>query len=130
MDSIKLTLHTGKIPLDRSNGFAYTLCQHDFRIILTYVFIYQHFFHWRVETGLKHDFIMYASFEGHDLWRLSIVLSTCHNWELLITYPHRPICFKKIRTTTIGVLLISNTVVPNPCSHSAAFDPQSFASLS
>ena len=35
-----------------------------------------------------------------------------------------------LRTTTITVFLISNTVVPNPYSHSATFNPQSFAPLS
>ena len=24
-----------------------------------------------------------------------------HNWELFITFPDRPLCFKKIRTTTL-----------------------------
>ena len=43
---------------------------------------------------------------------------------------HRPLCFKKIEATTTTVFLISNTVVPNPYSHSTAFDPQSFATLS
>ena len=51
-----------------------------------------------------------------------------HNWELLIAYPHRPLCFKKIRTITIA-FLIFNTVVTNPYSHSTAFDLQSFVPL-
>ena len=41
-----------------------------------------------------------------------LVLSTCHNWELLIVRPHRPLYYKKIRTTTTTAFLISNTVVP------------------
>ena len=41
--------------------------------------------------------------------------------------PHSPLCFKKIKTNT--ALLTSNTVVQNICSHSTAFDPQSFAPL-
>ena len=59
-----------------------------------------------------------------------LVLSTCHNKELLIAYPFRPLCFKNLRTTTTATFLISNTVVPNPYSHSAAFDPQSLAPFS
>ena len=38
--------------------------------------------------------------------------------------------FKKIKTTTTTALLISNTVVPHPYSHSTVFDHQSFAPLS
>ena len=30
-----------------------------------------------------------------------------HNWELLIACPHRPLCFKKIRATTITAFLIT-----------------------
>ena len=44
--------------------------------------------------------------------------------------PHRPLSFKKIKTTTITAFLIFNTVVPNPYSHSTAFGPQSFSILS
>ena len=43
--------------------------------------------------------------------------------------PHRPLYFTKI-TTTSTAFLTSNTAVSNPYSHSTAFDPQSFASLS
>ena len=92
-------------------------------------------FHWVVETGLKDDFIMY-----YFLWRPSImktvncfcplVLSICQYWELLIANPHRPLCFKKIRTTTSTAFLNSNTVVLNPYNHSTTFIPQSFAPLS
>ena len=35
-----------------------------------------------------------------------LVLSTCHNWELLFTYSHRLLWFKKIRTPTTTALLI------------------------
>ena len=52
-----------------------------------------------------------------------------HNWELLIACPKRPLCFKKIRTTTTTGFLISNTVVPNPYSHSTTFDLKFFAPL-
>ena len=53
-----------------------------------------------------------------------------HNLELLTACPHGLLSFKKIRTTTAAVFLISNTVVPNPYSHSTALDPQSFTLLS
>ena len=46
-----------------------------------------------------------------------LVLLICHNWELLIAYPHRSLCFKKFKTTTFTAFLISNTVVPNHYSH-------------
>ena len=52
-----------------------------------------------------------------------------HNWKLFIACPQRPLCFKKTRTTTTTVFLISNTVVPILYSHSRELDPQSFASL-
>ena len=42
---------------------------------------------------------------------------------------YRPLCFKKIRTTTTTVFLISNKVVLNPYSHSAAFHHHSFRPL-
>ena len=65
------------------------------------------------------------SCDGHELWNLSIVISTSHNWKLLIARPHRPLRFKKIRTNSTATFLISNTVVPNPYSHRAAFAPHS-----
>ena len=43
---------------------------------------------------------------------------------------HRPLCFKKIKTTTTKVFLISKTVVSNLYSHRATYNPQSFAPLS
>ena len=46
-----------------------------------------------------------------------------NNLNLLISYTDHYYCFKKIKTTTTTVFLISNTVVPNPYSHSTAFDP-------
>ena len=89
-------------------------------------------FHWRVVTGLKYGFIMY--YFQQEPWIVKIVncfcplvLSTCHNCELLIACPHKSLCFRKIRTTI--TFLISNTVVLNPYSHSTACDPQSFAPL-
>ena len=51
----------------------------------------------------------------------------CHKWELLIVQLHRPSYFKNIRTTSITAFFISNKVVLNPYSHSAASDCQSFA---
>ena len=59
-----------------------------------------------------------------------LVLSTCHNWELLISNPARPLCFKRIRTATTTSFLISNTVVPNPYSDSTVFHLQSVAPFS
>ena len=49
--------------------------------------------------------------------------------HLLATYPHRPLCFKKKKTTTTA-FLICNRVDLNPYSHDIAFDPQSFRALS
>ena len=46
-----------KISLNRAAGFTYKLYQHEFRIIPTDAFIYQHIFHCRVKTGLKDDFV-------------------------------------------------------------------------
>ena len=66
------------------------------------------------------------------LWLHVMCMKICARYwlptQLLITCPHKPLCFKKIRTTTIA-FLIFNTVVPNPYSHSTAFNPQSFIPL-
>lgn len=43
--------------------------------------------------------------------------------------PHRPSHFMNTRTTTTKTFLISNTVVPNPYSHSRPFHTQSFTPL-
>ena len=53
--------------------------------------------------------------------------SSAHKQFESANLSHRALCFKKIKTTTTTVFLISNTVVPNPYSHSTAFDSQSFA---
>ena len=57
----------------------------------------------------------------------TVLIPLCKN---NLNFPDRPLCFKKIRTTTTTTFLISNTIVSNPYSHSTAFDPQSFTSLS
>ena len=70
--------------------------------------------------------------EGHKLWKLSTV-HWCYQPATIENYfspVHRSLWFKKIRTTTTTTFLISKTVVPNPYSHSIAFDPQSFTQLS
>ena len=72
-----------------------------------------------------------TSCEGHKLWKLSkLVLSICHIWELLFIPRHRLLWFKKIRTATTAVFLISNTVIPDLYSHNIVFDPQFFTQLS
>ena len=43
---------------------------------------------------------------------------------------NKPLCFKKIKTTTTIPILISKTLAANPCSFSTVFDHQSFAPLS
>ena len=54
----------------------------------------------------------------------TVLIPLCkNNLNLLISYTDHYYCFKKIKTTTTTVFLISNTVVPNPYSHSTAFDP-------
>ena len=94
------------------------LYQHDFRIILTYVFVCPQIFHWRVEKALSVTLSCITSCEDHELWKLGTIRSTCYNWELLIAHPHSPLCFKKIWTTTTTVFLILKKVVPNPYSNS------------
>ena len=61
------------------------------------------------------DLIMYYFLWGPYIVKTvncPLVLSTCHNWELLFICPHKPLWFKKTRTTTTA-LLTYNTVVPN-----------------
>ena len=60
----------------------------------------------------------------------TVLIPLCKNNLNLSNLSHRLLCFKKIKTTTTTAFLISNTVVLNPYSHSAASDPQSFAPLS
>ena len=72
--------------------------------------------YWRVETGLKATFIMYHFLRGPWIVKFTkcfcqVVLLICHNWDLLIAYPRRSLCFKKFKTTTFTAFLISNTVV-------------------
>ena len=92
------------------------LCQHFYSY--TYIFSTE-----ELKQTLRMILSGITSCEDYELWKLSTMLSTCHNWELLIAHPHRPLCFKKIRTTSTAMLLISNTVVLNPYSHSTAFSP-------
>ena len=85
------------------------------------IFLDKNIFHWRVKTGLKDNFIIYYFLRQPRIVKIvncfgPLGLSTCHNWELFIAHPHRPLCFKKIRTTTTTAFLISNTVIPNPYS--------------
>ena len=78
--------------------------------------------YWRVETGLKATFIMYHFLREPWIVKFTncfcpLVLLICHNWELIIAYPHRSLCFKKFKTTNFTAFLISNTVVTNHYSH-------------
>ena len=61
--------------------------------------------------------------------RLSIYLSQ-FDTNLNLNFPHRLLCFKKIKATTTTASLISNLVVLNLYSQSTAFNPQSFILLS
>ena len=81
--------------------------------------------YWRVETAIKATFIMYHFLQGPWIVKFAncfcpLVLLICHNWKLIIAYPHRSLCFKKFKTTTFTAFLISNTVVPNHYSHNTA----------
>ena len=98
--------------------------------------LYQHMYSYNkisfvaeLKQALRMILSCITSCVSHELWKLSTGLSICHNWELVIVHPNRPLCFKKIRTNTRSHLIF-NTVVPNPNSHSIGFDPQIFASLS
>ena len=66
-----------------------------------------HIDHTNMISELYQHMYLYTSCKSHELWKMATVLSTCHNWELLIACPHRPLCLKKIRATTTTVLLIS-----------------------
>ena len=119
--------------------YLYKLYQHE--IYPIFIFCRKHFwpvgkltwldkntFYGVVEAGLKDDFVMYYFLQGPRIVKINscfcpMVLSTCHNGELLIFRPHSPLCLKKIRTTTTTAFFISNTVVPNLYGHSSAFDP-------
>ena len=110
-------------------------CRKHFWPIRKFIWLDKNVFYWRIKAGLKDDFIMCYFLWGPWIVKIvncfcPLVLSTCHNWELLITCPRRPLCFKKIRTTTTTAFLISNTVVLNPYSHRPAFNLQSLTFLS
>ena len=134
--------------LNMSAGIMDNLYQHELRtiyvfiekylnvinIVHTVIWLDKNIFHWGVETGLNGGFIMYYFLR--EQWILKIVsscplvLSTCYNWEILVAHPHRPLCFKKIRTTTTTTFFISNTIALNPYSHITTLNPQSFTPLS
>ena len=97
--------------------------------------LYQHMYSYNnisfvaeLKQALRMILSCITSCESHELLKLTTGLSICHNWELLIVHPNRPLCFKKIRTNTRSHLIF-NTVVPNPDSHSIGFDPQIFCTL-
>ena len=48
------------------------------------------FFTEELKQNLRLVLLCITYCESHELWKLLTVLSTCHNWELLITYPHIP----------------------------------------
>ena len=142
----------GKISLNWFTGFTYKLYQHDLcekKYVLSSISAENIFdqlknrFDWIKKFSIEESkqalirmvFIMYYFLQEPRIIKIascfhSLVISTCHNGELLITHPQRPWCSKKIRTTTITAFLISNTVVQNSYSNSTAFNPQSFAPLS
>ena len=112
----------------------FNFCRKHFWSIEKSIWLDKKVFPWRVETSLNKDGFYHVLFLARIIKIAScfhsLVISTCHNGELLITHPQRPWCSKKIRTTTITAFLISNTVVQNSYSNSTAFNPQSFAPLS
>ena len=72
--------------------------------------LYQHmysytniFFTVELKQALRMILSMNYFCESHEMWKMSTMLSTCLNWELLIAHPHKPLCFKKIRTITTSV---------------------------
>ena len=99
---------TALIPLYKNNfNFNLPMCSSFFLpcACLTYrklIGLDKKMFHWRVETGLKNDFIKYFFLWGPWIVKIvncfcTLVLSTCLNWELLIALLHRLLSFKKIR---------------------------------
>ena len=110
-------------------------CGKHFWPIRKLIWLDRNIFHWRVKTDLKDYFIMYYFLGGPWIVKIinsfcSLVLSTCHNWEILVAHPHRSLLLEKTRTTATIAFLISNKVVSNPQNHSTAFNPQSFTLLS
>ena len=130
-------LWTGVCPLRKWSIWGevcpiFNFCGKHFWIVGKLIWLDKNIPHWRVETGPKDDFIMYYFLRGPWIVKTvncfcSLVPSTCRNY--LLPKLHRPLCFKNIWTTTTTAFLISNTVVPNLYSHSAAFDPQSLTPI-
>ena len=49
-----------------------------------------------MSSDLYQHMYSYTSCKSHELWKISTVLSTCHNWEVLIACPQRPLlCLRK-----------------------------------
>ena len=70
-----------------------SFCRKHFWPIGKLTWLDKNIFHWSVETGIKY-------FTTIINYYCPLVLSAGHNWELLIAPKHRPLCYKKIRTTT------------------------------
>ena len=118
---IHLTFQTEKISLNRSAGLTYKLYPHELRTIYALI---------EELSQCNKYWLSLVHTRGPQIVNIAncfspLVLSTCHNWELFIARQHRPLCFKKIRTTTTTAFLISNTVAPNPYSHSTALSSRS-----
>ena len=116
------SLQSGKVSLNRFVGFTYKLYKHGAiwgELSPIFNFCGKHFwpvgkltwlnkniFHSIVETGLKNDFIMYYFQCGPWIVKTvscfcPLVLPTCHNGELPIVRPHRPLCYAPLSSSSV-----------------------------
>ena len=92
-----LGLHNNMIYM-RRNVSHLQFCGKHFWPIGKFIWLDKNIFHWRVKTDLKNDFIMYYFLQGPLIVKIAscfcpLVLSTCHNRELIIVRPHRTLWF-------------------------------------
>ena len=78
----------------RRNKSHLQFCGKHFLPVGKLIWLDKNTFHWTVETDLKNDFIMYYFLWGPSIVKIvscfcALVLSICHNRELIIVRPHR-----------------------------------------
>ena len=84
-----------QISLSQSKGWFPFILKH-FWPIGKLIWLDKNILHWGVETGLMDCFFMYYFLRGTWIVKIvkyfnPLVLSTCHNWDLLITHPPQTI---------------------------------------
>ena len=81
--------------------------------------------HWVHSHNCAHS--VHSTSVMHTQESCTVLIPLCKN-NLKLSISLTPLCFKKIRTTTIAAFLIFNTVVPNHYINNTVFNSFSFKS--